>query len=213
MIRGRATLANRAIFLFCLAAIPAQGWAAGKNELAFLIGATQTPRLGIAGNSSSIEVGSGFTLQLTYARRIAETGVVAWYVEFPAVAIPLQDVTSNIGATATNYDSFFIAPSLRLKFRPHERFAPWFSAGGGYALFDEGAELRDGTPNVTRGTSTGALQFGGGIDVRTPIKVLFPIGLRVEVRDFYSGKPTYNVRTDGTLQHNVVFSGGLLLTF
>ena len=213
MIKRMATSASRAILLLCLAAVHAQCWAAGKNELAFLTGATQTPGLGIAGNSSSVEVGSGFTLQLTYARRISETRALAWYLEFPAVAIPLQDVTSNIGATATNYDSFFIAPSLRLKFRPDEGFAPWFSAGGGYALFDESAKRRDGTHNVTRGTSTGTLQFGGGIDVRTPIKVLFPIGLRVEVRDFYSGKPTYNVRTDSTLQHNVVFSGGLLLTF
>src|SRR6266852_2080514 len=45
------------------------------------------------------------------------------------------------------------------------------------------------THNTTRGTSGGAVQFGGGVDVRTPIKVLFPIGLRAEVRDLYTAKP------------------------
>jgi hypothetical protein len=213
MIRTVVTLLNRGIVLLFVVAVPTQAQTSGKNELAFLLGATRTPSIAIAGNASSIEVGSGLTLQLTYARQLAETGTLAWYLEFPAVAIPLQDVNNGIGATPTNYDSFFVAPSLRFKFRPREGISPWLSAGGGYALFDESAERRDGTHNVTRGTSTGTLQFGGGIDVRTPVKVLFPIGLRAEVRDFYTGKPTYNVNTVGGLQHNVVFSGGLLVTF
>ena len=184
-----------------------------KNELGLLLGATRTPSIAIAVSGGSIEVGAGLTFQLTYARRLSDNGHLAWYLECPALAIPLQDVKSSIGATPKNYDSFFVAPSLRLKFGRQKSIAPWLSAGGGYALFDESAKRRDGTHNFTRGTSTGTLQFGGGIDVRTPIKVLFPIGLRGEVRDFYSGKPAYNVGTDGGLQHNVVFSGGLVLTF
>jgi hypothetical protein len=150
---------------------------------------------------------------LTYARQLAASESLAWYLEFPAIAIPLQDVHSSNGATPTNYDSFFVAPSLRLKFRPRRSVAPWFSAGGGYALFDESAARRDGTHNVTRGTSTGTFQFGGGLDVHTRIKLSFPIALRAELRDFYSGKPTYNVETGGGLQHNLVVSGGLVLSF
>jgi hypothetical protein len=183
-----------------------------KNELGLLLGGTQTPAVGIAGGGS-IRVGSGITFQMNYARRLAGKNSLAWYLEFPAVAIPLQDLSSSFGPTPLNYDSFFIAPSLRLKFRPQSRFAPWFSAGGGYALFDESALRREGSHNISRGTSTGTLQFGGGVDVRTPVKVLFPIGLRAEVRDFVTGKPAYNVNTGGGLQHNINVSGGLVLGF
>lgn len=201
------------IFVVALLLASAQTQDSRKNELGFLIGGTITPAVSLPGSSGSINVGTGTTFQLTYARRLTESSDLSWYIEFPAVAIPLQDVTSTNGTTPTNYDSFFVAPSLRFKFRPRESIAPWLSAGGGYALFDESAERRDGTHNVTRGTSTGTLQFGGGVDVRTPIKVLFPIGFRAEVRDFYSGKPTYNVNTGGGLQHNVIVSGGLVLSF
>jgi len=49
--------------------------------------------------------------------------------------------------------------------------------------------------------------------MKTPIKVLAPIGVRLEARDFYTSKPTYNVNTGGSFQRNVVFSGGLVLRF
>ena len=100
-----------------------------------------------------------------------------------------------------------------MKLAPSQRVSPWLSAGGGYALFDESANRMDGTHNTTRGTSGGALQFGGGVDIRTPIKVLFPIGLRAEVRDLYTAKPNYNISTGGGFQHNVVLSGGVVLHF
>jgi hypothetical protein len=40
-----------------------------------------------------------------------------------------------------------------------------------------------------------------------------PIGLRAEVRDFYSGSPNYGQTVQGDLQHNVVFTSGLLVKF
>jgi hypothetical protein len=85
--------------------------------------------------------------------------------------------------------------------------------GGGYALFDESALRIDGAHNTTRGTSSGAAEFGGGVDLRTPIKVLVPFSLRLELRDLYTSKPTYNVPTGGAFQHNVVLSGGLVVHF
>jgi hypothetical protein len=213
MIKAMKVLLRRSIVLLSLAVISAHGQSKAKNELGLLLGATRTPGLRIVGNGGSIEVGTGITFQLTYARQLQVSDSLAWYLEFPAAAIPLQDLSSPNGATPLNFDSFFVAPSLRLKFRPRGSIAPWLSAGGGYALFDESATRRDGTHNVTRGTSTGTLQLGGGIDLRTPIKVLFPISARAEVRDFYSGKPAYNVSTSGAIQHNLVFSVGLVMSF
>jgi hypothetical protein len=51
------------------------------------------------------------------------------------------------------------------------------------------------------------------LGMKTPIKVLVPIGVRLEARDFYTSKPTHNVDTGGSFQHSVVFSGGLVLRF
>ena len=73
--------------------------------------------------------------------------------------------------------------------------------GGGYALFDESANRIDGTHNTTRGTSGGAVEIGAGFDIRTPIKIPFPIGLRAEVRDLYTSKPNYNVSIGAGFQH------------
>ena len=67
------------------------------------------------------------------------------------------------------------------------------------------------------GTNRGAFEFGGGVDLRTPFVTPFllriPLGLRLEVRDYYSGKPNYNVPTNGSLQHNVLFAAGMILRF
>jgi len=185
-----------------------------KNEIGFLLGATVAPTLNVAGTGGTrLEIGTGATFQLTYARRLVTAPHLALYFEVPALATPLQDITASIGAVPRNYDSFFVAPGLRVKLAPTARVSPWFSAGGGYALFDESASRVDGTHNTTRGTNGGAVQFGGGVDFRTPINLLFPIGLRAEVRDLYTTKPDYNVNTGGGFQHNIALSGGIVLHF
>lgn len=183
-----------------------------KNEVGFLLGGTVTPARSLAGQRLSI--GTGLTFQATYARKLIAGQAAALYFELPFTALPLQDITASNGAVPANYASLFITPGLRIKLAPDAALSPWFSVGGGYARFDESADRIDGTPNTSpTGTNRGAIQFGGGIDIRTPIKILFPIGLRAEVRDFYSGSPNYNVSTDTGFQHNVVFSGGLVVHF
>jgi hypothetical protein len=62
--------------------------------------------------------------------------------------------------------------------------------------------------NVARG------QLGGGIDVRTRVRLLFPISLRYEFRDFYIlGNPSFGVPVLRSDQHNLVVSGGLVVHF
>jgi hypothetical protein len=202
--------------LVCLAFFMAQSKAQTnrKNEIGLLLGATVTPQLkATAPTPANLEIGSGITFQLTYARQLSKGRNTSLYLEVPALAVPLQNIKTSLASAPRNYDSFFVAPGLRLKLVPDARISPWLSAGGGYALFDESAERVDGTLNLTRGTSGCAVQFGGGIDMKTPIKVLVPIGVRLEARDFYTSKPTYNVDTGGSFQHSVVFSGGLVLRF
>ena len=185
-----------------------------KNELGLLLGAIVTPTLTTAGPApTQIEVSPGITFQLNYARRLWLTRSAGLYLEIPALAIPLQEIRATNTSVPKNYDSFFVTPSLRVQLAPRNRISPWFSVGGGYALFDESVERLNGTHNITRGTSGGAVQFGGGLDLRTPIQLLFPIGVRMEVRDLYTAKPNYNVETGSGFQHNLVFSGGLVLRF
>jgi len=195
------------LFLFCLAAMP--GWAQHKNEVGLLLGGIVTPDQGIV-PSGRLEIGAGYTFQATYARQLTKSEKIALYFEVPFLATPLVDVRSGDPAAPQNYASLFVTPGIRFKFRPDERVSPFSSIGGGYARFDE-SELRiDGAPNTgARGTNSGVLQLGGGVDY----KVFSRISLRGEVRDFYSGKPQYNVTPEGSRQHNVVVSGGFVVHF
>jgi hypothetical protein len=63
----------------------------------------------------------------------------------------------------------------------------------------------------------GRKQSGGGAGApiaNTGVRVLkIPIGFRIEVRDFYSGLPNYNLKVTGNLQNNLAFTGGLLIRF
>jgi hypothetical protein len=60
--------------------------------------------------------------------------------------------------------------------------------------------------NVARG------QFGEGIDVRARVKLLFPISLRYEFRDFCTlGNPSFDVPVLRSDQHYLVVSGGLVV--
>ncbi len=60
---------------------------------------------------------------------------------------------------------------------------------------------------------SGALQMGGGVDFDTKLKILVPIGFRLEVRDFYTSVPNLNTVLRESRQHNVLFSGGLVVKF
>lgn len=185
-----------------------------KNEIGLLLGGTVTPNVGITGQSEPVEIGAGLTFQATYARQLLRRPAAALYLEVPFLAVPLQNLSSSNGGVPANYDSLFVTPGVRLKLSPQSRLSPWFSLGGGYALFDVSKRRIDGSANPGPiGVSRGAVQFGAGLDLRTPIKVLVPLGLRLEARDLYSGKPNYNANTGGGFQHNVALSGGLVLRF
>jgi len=185
-----------------------------RNEVGLLLGAAVTPSLTIGPGPAGIEFGKGLTFQATYARHLLSRASTQLSFEVPLLAAPSVDVRSSGTSVPSEYASLFITPGFRVKFAPAAALSPWLSAGGGYARFREADQRQDGAPNVGRiGRNTGAVQLGGGVDIRTPLNILFPISLRLEVRDIYSGKPTYNALTGGSLQHNVIFSGGFVVHF
>jgi hypothetical protein len=186
-----------------------------KNELGLLLGVVLRPYADAVGPTvGRIDVKRGLTYQANYARKLGTTSGLAFHLEFPFVATPSADVSSTIDAVPRNYASIFVTPSLRFTFAPDSTVRPWFSIGGGYGRFDESSTRVDQTENTgARGRNTGALQFGGGVDIKSPFRVLVPFSFRGEVRDFYSSTPLLNVDLESDRQHNVIVSGGIVIHF
>jgi len=185
-----------------------------KNEIGLVIGATVTPSRNFStGTTPSASFNSSLALGAEYDRRLfgGERVEVLGGADF--VASPLDVKISNPPPDLIGeYAYIFLTPHVRVKFHPQGTFSPWLLLGGGYARFLE--KKPAAVPTFDRGTNTGALVYGGGVDTRPLVRVLhIPIGFRAEVRDFYSGSPNYNQTVRGDLQHNVVFTGGLLIKF
>ena len=74
--------------------------------------------------------------------------------------------------------------------------------------------MKDGVANREIRRNVATVQFGAGIDVRTQLKLLFPIGFRGEFRHFYTlGNPSFGVLVQRSEQHNLVIAGGLVVYF
>jgi hypothetical protein len=148
-----------------------------------------------------------------YARRLS-SGNTALRLEFPFAAAPSQKVESAQLNTITSLATLFVTPSLRGRLVSHAPASPWLSSGFGYGLHEGSRVLQNGVINREIHRNVATAQVGGGIDVRTRLRLLFPIGLRGEVRDFYTlGKPSFGVPVQRSEQHNVVVSGGLVIHF
>jgi hypothetical protein len=199
--------------------------AQGKNEIGLVIGATVTPSQSLAPGATligpsgtvlpdrNLNFDASLALGAEYDHRIVPGNRVAIYAGIDFLASPndvqLSQRTQN---APKSYAYIFLTPHVRAKFNPRGALSPWVEFGGGYARF-----LSAAPPAATafeRGRNTGTLEFGGGVDTHTVFHVVkIPIGFRLEVRDFYSGLPNYNVKETGNLQNNVAFTGGLLIRF
>lgn len=181
-----------------------------KQEVGLLLGATFIPSHSLSGpTGGKLTFNSGTALQATYARRVVKGGIADLLFEVPLVTTPSSDIRGDVNSTRL-IASLFVTPGLRVKLLPGSRISPFFSVGGGYARFDASTRTLAGTVNPTpAGVNTGVLQVGGGVDV----KFWRFVGLRGEVRDFYSGIPRFNVNVTDDKQHHVVASGGIVLHF
>lgn len=168
---------------------------AQKNELAITAGGYFP--IGIDG------VGSGGALEGSFAHRIFNPEIAAVYVEVPvAVAFNVSQV-SALGQG--KYSSLFVAPGLKLKVVPGFFFSPWLSLGAGLARYNS-TQFTTGTQSVS---NHAVLQIGGGLDVK-----VFPfVSLRGEVRDFYSGLPTFVFSPGTARQHNLLTTAGVVFRF
>ncbi len=182
------------------------------NQLGLMLGAELIPAHSTTG-SVPIRFSENVVYQLNFAHRM-KGGKVQLWLEFPSAAAPSHSVASVDWATPVSLATFYTTPSLRVNMRGEGGVSPWILFGGGYALYEGSEELRSRRPNLSRYVNTGALQFGAGVDLRTRLRLLRPIGLRGEVRDFFSlDAPDFTTSVRESHQHNVIVSGGFIVRF
>jgi hypothetical protein len=183
-----------------------------KNEVGFLLGSEQIP-----GSTTTtgvpLSVGGSVAFSFDYARRLKGERV-ALFAEFPFAAAPSHRGGSSQPGTATSLAALYIVPALRLQAFTGRRFSPWLSGGFGYGWLETSALLNNGAPNPAINRNTGTAQFGGGVDIRTPLHILFPISLRAELRDYYAvDAPNYGTSLRQQGQHDIVPAGGFVVHF
>lgn len=209
------------IFISAASALRAQTISSipiAKNEVGLVIGATETPSVGLQ-RGGAVNLNSSLALGVGYDRLLLGKHT-ALYGGLDFLASPLDVKVSHPAPDVSpEYAYLFLTPHIRVKLRADGSLQPWFLFGGGYADFSP-AQPRTGNVKVSGAGSTGVLEFGGGIDTKplvrlkgVPVIGNLPIGTRFEVRDFYSGQPKYGVSTDSSFQNNLAFTGGLLLRF
>jgi hypothetical protein len=89
--------------------------------------------------------------------------------------------------------ALFLTPGLRVSFLPKGRLSPFLAGGYGWGSYEQSALLQNGAPfSGSRTTNHGAVQFGGGMDV----KAFQWLAFRGDLRNFYSGgrhNPTVSI--------------------
>jgi len=156
-----------------------------------------------------VDISADKNFGVNYGYRFLHSNAADLFGELEFVAIPNQQLTSVSTVVPRLYASLYVGPGFRVKFFPEARLSPWGALGGGYALYEEADRLSNGQVTSNRLRNRGVFDFGGGLDYR-----LFRfVGLRAEVRDFYSGNPNLNVQLGSSTQHNLVASGGIIFHF
>jgi opacity protein-like surface antigen len=160
--------------------------------------------------TARLDLGSGIALQANYGYRLTGGSRAALFGEVHFLANPLRDVASGNKSITRDVATIFVTPGLRLKFNGAGRISPYGAIGGGWAVFEQSTNQLNGAPNpASRLVNHGAFDYGAGVDLR----FWRFVGLRGEVRDFYTGSPNYNTRLISCGEHNVVAGGGLVLKF
>jgi hypothetical protein len=186
--------------------------AAQKNEVSGSVGRIFISDQGILNATTpdtKVHFGKGLTYELNYARRILDMDIFSVAVEVPFLSNPDEDVHSAAGLTPKHFSSIFLTPAARLNLFPHQAVSPWVSLGGGFSHFGPSSKLEYGGPSLSKGTTTGVLEAGVGLDV----KVFGRFSVRGEARDFWSGEAPLNVNTGKSRQHNIFVGGGVVFHF
>jgi len=195
---------NKAFVLFLLTSFSSF---AAEQELGLTLGRISGPVR--SSSPGEIRLDGGVALQANYGIRLLRLsprfsllGQVHFLANGQRVISSANPVVTKDIATA------YVTPGIRL--RMNGKISPFADIGVGYALYEQSFFQQNGASNgAPRFIHRGALSYGGGVDA----PLWRWIGLRVEVRDFYTGNPAFNAPVRNSGQHNVVFGGGFLVKF
>jgi hypothetical protein len=179
--------------------------AQSRFDVGLLLGSTTA-----ADEGTVLQFDRGTTYQATLAWRVWRTDAAQLSIEVPFIASPAFTVVPPRASVPLEYASLYLTPGIRVTVLPRAQVSFFGAIGGGYARYSESRLKADRSPNPDqRDTNAGALQFGGGVDVRA----FGWLGFRGELRDVYTGAPNFSLATPGPGVHNVIGSGGLVVRF
>jgi opacity protein-like surface antigen len=183
----------------------------GNNELSGVLGRSFISDQAVASSGEDVHFGRGLSFEIGYGWRFRENPVYSITAEVPVLVNPDEKLNYFLNVTPESYKSIFVTPSVRVAFMPRTHFSPWGSFGVGFGHFSASSNLEfGGGPNPGKTGSTGAvLQFGGGLDVR----ITHSLGLRTEIREYWSGVPQLNVDTGKSRQSNIFVGSGVIWHF
>ncbi len=157
---------------------------------------------------SVLQFNFGTAYEASFAKRILASDRVDVAVEVPFLAANSLSIKTPGAALPREYAALFLTPGIRVMVAPRRRISVFGALGGGFASYEESALRSDGGPNPGRQTnSTGAVSFGGGIDVRSGSW----LGLRGEVRDVVTGARRFSLPTPGDRVQHVIVTLGLVI--
>lgn len=201
----------RFVLVLAIMLLSASAASAQKHEVAFTSGGLKVGERGFdLPQPGRLRFKTGFTYQISYARRLFDGKIAALYFEVPFAGTPRTKVEASNVLSPRSYSSIFFTPGIKLKLLPGLKYSPYAIAGAGIARFNESNTLTNDQPNASQNSNTESVfDFGAGIDVH----VFSILSLRGEVRDFYSEMPPLNVRALSDRQHNALISAGFVLRF
>jgi hypothetical protein len=239
MAKKRLFVFAAVFFLSATAAFPQ------KNELSFSVGGMITsdqratsvfpftcpvgfPNCNII--NSLFQADAMVSFEGNYARRLVSFGPGTLYAEVPVVVVPSRDVnaftaglfapgSSISGSVTFSSSALFFTPSAKVKFFEPALVSPFVTIGGGLAHSGTHLGIGGVAGIISFSSNTGALQFGGGLDFKSPIPHL---GFRAEARDFYSGSGAQSFTQGAAILqttlspvhlHHVFAGGGAFLRF
>jgi len=182
---------------------------AQKNEVDMVLGNTRSfsSNTTFSTPTFSRTVPSLRDSNLTY-----EVGVARQLASFKPASLSLELTAAGFPAPA-DFASLFVVPAARFTFLPRNRVSPFASTGAGFVHLS-----RNGVPS----TNAVAYQFGGGVDVRTPIRF---VSIRGEARDFLASQSGFasgfssfttvapGVKVTGSFRNHLLLGGGAAFRF
>jgi len=165
------------------------------NSNATVTGLTPTPFTFGSGRASNL------TYELGAARQLAGFRLASLSIELTATGVPAP--------VSSDFASVFVVPSAKFTFLPRNRISPFASTGVGFVHLAKG-----GFPS----RNAVAYQFGGGVDVKTPVRFL---SFRAEVRDFLASQAgsiffastNPGVTVKESFRNHVLAGGGFVVRF